>query len=159
MNSDISERAGEIWGPETYCFFCPVCFKPYNIKYDASGRKSFDGKYDDFTCFIKEGACTFCETRMYVAYDADELRIVAYDIKEEDRWLKRSAACEKKRQKLKKLKQQFKAEPTEALKNKKDTLKRKLEKLEKELVAKDEEYQEDCEHMTIARKQEESVPF
>ena len=159
MNSDISERAGEIWGPETYYFYCPACDKAYSIKYDASDRKSFDGKYDDFTCFIKTGKCTFCETQMYVAYDADKLSVVAYDSNEEERWLKCTADYEKKRQKLKKLKQQYKAEPTEALKKKKDTLKRKLEKLEKELIAKDEEYQEDCDRLMIARRQEESTTF
>ena len=159
MSSDISEREGEIWGPETYHFYCPVCDKPYSIKYDASGRKSFDGKYDDYTCFIKEGRCLFCDTRMYVAYDADELGIVAYDINEEERWLKSSAKYKKKRQKLKKVKQQYKTEPTEALKKKRDTMKRKLDKLEQDLIAKDEEYQEDCERMMIARRQEDSITF
>ncbi len=159
MNSDISERDGETWGPETYYFYCPVCDKSYSIKYDASGRKSFDGKYDDYTCAIKEGKCSFCETQIYVAYDADELRVAAYDINEEERWLKCNADYEKKRQKLKKLKQQFKAEPTDALKKKRDTLKRKFEKLEKELIAKDEEYQEDCDRMMISRRQEESITF
>ncbi len=159
MNSDISERDGEIWSPEVYYFYCPVCEKSYSIKYDASGRKSFDGKYDDYTCFLKEGKCTFCETHMYVAYDADELSVIAYDSNEEERWLKCTADYEKKRQKLKKLKQQYKAEPTEALKKKRDTLKRKLEKLKKEFITKDEEYQEDCERLTIARRQEESITF
>ena len=159
MNSDISEREGEIWGPETYYFFCPVCDKPYSIRYDASGRKSFDGKYDTFTCFIKEEKCTFCETKLYVAYNADKLHIVAYDSKEEDRWLKCMASYEKKRQKLKKIKQQCKAEPTEALKKKRDTLKRKLDKLKQELIAKDEEYEEDCDRMMTARRHEESVTF
>lgn len=159
MSNEISEREGEIWGPETYYFYCPVCDKSYNIRYDASGRKSFDGKYDDYTCFIKEGKCAFCETQMYVAYDADALQVVAYDIDEEERWLKCTDKYQKRRQKLKKVKQQYKAEPTEALKNKKDTLKRKLEKLEQELIAKDEEYQEDCDRLMIARRQEESSPF
>lgn len=159
MLDDISEREGEIWGPETYYFYCPVCDKAYSIRYDASGRKSYDGRYEDYTCFIREGKCQFCDTDLYVAYDADHLRIVAYDIAEEEHRRKSMNNYDKKRRKLKKLKQLIKEEPTAELKNRRDTLKQKLKRMEEKIIARDEEYLEDCHRLMMARRQEESLTF
>ncbi len=159
MAKDIKKRDGESWKKETYYFYCPVCEKPHNIKYDASTRKSFDGKYEDDTCFIKTGKCTFCKTKVYVAYDAEQQGVVAYDIKEEDRWEKCLSKLNDELNKLKKVKKQYKADPSDKLKKKKDALKKKCQKLEKEIIDSDNQYEAACLEEMISREIEESAKF
>lgn len=159
MKEDISRREDEIWSMETYYFYCPVCDKSYNIEYDASTRTAFDGKYEDHTCFIKKGTCKFCETKIYVAYDADRLRMVAYDTKEEKRWRELTDRYSAKWQELKKVKKALKEGKDDKLKKTREALKKKCEALEKAIVDRDELYEERCEQQMIAREQQESVQF
>lgn len=159
MKADITRREEEIWGMETYYFFCPVCDKSYNIDYDASTRTAFDGKYEDTTCFVKKGKCDFCGTKLYVAYDADRMRMVAYDSKEEKRWREMTDAYSEKWNELKKIKKALKEEKSDKLIKKKDALKKKCKALEKEINLRDEKYEEHCEQQMIAREQKESVAF
>ena len=159
MKEDIVKREGETWEMETYYFYCPVCDKSYNIDYDASTRKTFDGKYENSTCFVKKGKCQYCETKLYVAYDADRQRMVAYDTKEEKRWKELTDAYSEKWNELKKLKKKLKEEKDDKLKKKKDSLKKKCEAMEKKIVDRDEQYEEECERQMVAREQKESVAF
>ena len=156
---DIAQRDGETWEMETYYFFCPVCDKSYNIDYNASTRKKFDGQYEDHTCFIKKDRCRFCETKLYVAYDADRLTVVAYDTAEEKRWQKLADNYSKEWDKLKKLKKELDKDGGKGLKDKKEVQKKKCRKLEQEISDTEEQYEEKCERQMIAREQGESVPF
>ncbi len=159
MKEDITKREGETWGMETYYFYCPVCDKSYNIDYDASTRTTFDGKYEKNTCFVKKGKCQFCGTKLYVAYDADRLRMISYDTKEEKRWRELTDSYSEKWNELKKIKKSLKEEKDDSLKKKKASLKKKCEIMEKEIIDKDEQYEEQCEQQMIAREQQESVAF
>lgn len=159
MADDIKKRDGEIWKKETYYFYCPVCEKPYNIEYDASTRKSFDGKFEDNTCFIKKGTCAFCNTKLSIAYDADHQGVVAYDIKEEKRWQECTAEFDKAYKKLRKVKKQIKEAPSAELKKKKKALQSECDKLEKEIIAKDNKYEAKCLEQVIARETKDSIKF
>lgn len=159
MTEDIKQREGEIWAKDLYYFYCPVCEKPYNIEYDASTRKSFDGKYEDNTCFIAKGRCQFCETKLSIAYDADHQGVVAYDIKEEKRWKECSAEFEKAWKKLQKVKKQLKEKSSSELKKEKKSLQKNCDELEKRIIDRDNEYEEQCLDQVIAREAAESVPF
>ncbi len=159
MKEDIKKREGEIWGMETYYFYCPVCDKSYNIDYDASTRTAFDGRYENNTCFVKKGKCQFCATKLYVAYDADRLRMISYDTKEEKRWRELTDAYSEKWNELKKIKKSLKEEKDDKLKKKKASLKKQCETMEKEIIDRDEQYEEQCEQQMIAREQQESVAF
>ena len=72
-------------GPETFHFSCPCCARPYRIRYDPAARKIYDGRYDDYTCFIKEAPCGYCQNLLYLVYDAEHLCIAAYDSSAENR--------------------------------------------------------------------------
>jgi len=159
MKEDITKREEEVWGIETYYFYCPVCDKSYNIDYDASSRTAFDGKYENNTCFIKKGKCQFCETKLYVAYDADRLRVVAYDTKEEKRWRELTDVYSAKWNELKKIKKELKENKDSKLEKKKDSLKKECKAMEKEIIRSDEQYEEQCELQMIAREQKESAVF
>ncbi|RPH40532.1 MAG: hypothetical protein EHM86_05575 [Desulfobulbaceae bacterium] len=159
MKEDITKREEEVWGIETYYFYCPVCDKSYNIDYDASSRTAFDGKYENNTCFIKKGKCQFCETKLYVAYDADRLRVVAYDTKEEKRWRQLTDVYSAKWNELKKIKKELKENKDSKLEKKKDSLKKECKAMEKEIIHSDEQYEEQCELQMIAREQKESAAF
>ena len=159
MKEDITKREEEVWGMETYYFYCPVCDKSYNIDYDASSRTAFDGKYENNTCFIKKGKCQFCETKLYVAYDADRLRVVAYDTKEEKRWRQLTDAYSAKWNELKKIKKELKENKDSKLEKKKESLKKECKVMEKEIISSDEKYEEQCELQMIAREQKESAAF
>jgi hypothetical protein len=159
MIDDIARLDQEIGIPETCYFSCPVCDKPYRIRYDASGRKIYDGKYDDYTCFIKEGRCRYCETALYLAYDADHLCILAYDAAAEERRRRYAARHDKRRRQMKKIKQLLKESPTAELRAKKSQLKQKLERLEMKMITRNEAYLQQCHQLMTARRLEDSVPF
>ena len=155
----IAQREGEVWGMATYYFFCPVCDKSYSLEYDASGRKRFDGRYEPHTCFIKEGLCRFCETRLSVAYSADQLGIVAYDADEEERWAALYDNYRDQWKKLKKIKRELDKDPDRGLKRKKDVQKKRCRELEQEILAGEERYARRCEQQLLARERLESVDF
>lgn len=159
MGKSIKKREGEIWEKETYYFYCPVCEKPYNIKYDASTRKKFDGEFDEDSCFIKKGKCSFCKVKLYVAYDVEHQGVLAYDIEEEYRWQDCAMEFDKTMQKLLKVKKQLKNKETDELKKKKKALKKKCAKLEKEIIESDNQYEETCLSLVTAREIEESKKF
>ena len=145
--------------PETYHFSCPVCAQPYRIRYDAAGRKVYDGRYDEYTCFIKEAPCAYCQPLIYLVYDADHLGVLAYDSAAEERRRRLADRHEQKQQQLKRMKVLYSKDRTIALKEKKNRLRRKLERLENKIFARNEKYLEECKRATIARRLEGSVPF
>ncbi len=145
--------------PETHHFSCPVCAQPYHIRYDSAGRKFYDGRYDDYTCFIKEAPCAYCQTLLYLVYDADHLGVLAYDSAAEERRRRLADRHEQKQLQLKRMKEMFSKDRTIALKEKKNRLRRKLERLENKIFARNEKYLEECKRATIARRLEQSVPF
>lgn len=159
MIDDIARLDQESDGPETCYFSCPVCDQPYRIRYDASGRKTYDGRYDEYTCCIGEGSCRYCGTALYLAYDADHLCILAYDADTEDRRRRLAARHDKRRRQLRRIKQLLEANPTADLKAKKSKLKRKLERLEIKMITRNEEYLDRCHQLMTARRLEGSVPF
>lgn len=159
MGKGIKKREGEVWKKETYYFYCPVCEKPYNIKYDASTRTTFDGEYEEDTCFVKQAKCACCKTKLYVAYDVEHQGVLAYDIKEERRWQDCAFEFDKVMTKLIKVKKQLKKKETAELKKKKKSLKKECERLEKEIIDQDNQYEEVCLAQVTAREIEESKGF
>jgi hypothetical protein len=145
--------------PETYHFSCPVCAQPYRIRYDSAGRKVYDGRYDDYTCFIKEAPCAYCQTMLYLVYDADHLGVLAYDSAAEERRRRLADRHEQKRQQLKRMKDMYKRDRAIEFKEKRNRLQRKLKRLENKIFTRNEKYLEECRRMTIARRLEGSVPF
>jgi len=159
MIAALSLLPPEPESPETYYFSCPVCAQPYRVHYDPAGRKIYDGRYDDYTCFIKEAPCTYCQTVLYLVYDADHLSILAYDSEAKERRRRLADRHEQKRQQLKRMKAMYKKEKTIELKEKKNRLQRKLERLENKIFTKNEKYLDECKRAMIARRIEGSTPF
>ncbi len=156
---DIGQREGEIWGPATYYFFCPVCDKSYTIDYDASSRQVFDGRYEANTCIITTGQCRFCSTGLSIAYSADHLEVIAYDTAEEERWADLFAAYNSQWKKLKKTKEKLKRKPGKSVQKKKDTAKKACRKLARKLRDNEEQYTRRCDERKAARERQESLQF
>ena len=156
---DIGQREGEIWGPATYYFFCPVCDKSYTIEYDASSRQEFDGRYEANTSIITTGQCQFCSTGLSIAYSADHLEVIAYDTAEEEHWADLFAAYSSQWNKLKKIKKELKRKPDKSLQKKKDAAKKACKKLAKKLRDSDEQYTRRCDERKAARERGESLQF
>lgn len=155
----IGQREGEIWGPATYYFFCPVCDKSYTIDYDASTRQEFNGRYEANTCIITTGQCRFCSTGLSIAYSADHLEVIAYDTAEEERWADLFAAYRSQWKKLKKARKKLKSNPDRTLQKKKDAAKKACRKLARELRDSEEQYSRRCDERKAARERQESLQF
>ena len=108
----------------------------------------------------KKGKCQFCETKLYVAYDADRLRMISYDRKEEKRWRELTDAQPEKWNELKKIKKSLKEGKDDKLKKKKEGLKKKCEAMEKEIVERDEQYSScSANFLQMIWEQKESIAF
>jgi len=154
-----SIAAPEPGDPEIFHFSCPFCTRPYRIRYDSAGRKTYDGRFDNFTCFIKEGPCGYCQRQLYLVYDAEHLCVTAYDSAAEEHRLHLADRIGRKRLQLKKIKERYRKEGTAGLRKKKDRLRRKLLLLEGRIAASNEKYVEECRRAVIARRLAESIPF
>ncbi len=157
MGKNIKKRKGEVWENETYYFYCPTCEKPYNINYDASTRKEFDGIFEENTCFVKEGKCRFCKANLYVSYDVEYQGMVAYDMEEELRFQEYAEKYDDLVHKLEKVEKKLESKPSKKLKKKRKELKSMCKALEKELLDMDQAYEEKCLSLVTAREIEESV--
>ncbi len=159
MIATPSLAAPEPEGPETFHFSCPCCTSPYRLRYDPAARKVYDGRFDDFTCFIKEAPCGYCQNQLYVVYDAEHLCVTAYDSVAESRRRRLAERIERKRLQLKKIRERYRKEGTAELREKKNRLRRKLIRLEDKNAYRNGKYTEECRRATLARRLEESVPF
>ena len=146
-------------GPETFHFSCPCCARPYHIRYDPAARKIYDGRYDDFTCFIKEAPCGYCQNLLYLVYDAEHLCVAAYDSSAENRRRRLAERIERKRLQLMKIRERYRKEGTAELREKKNRLRRKLNRLEDKKAHRDAQYAEERRRATLARRLAESIPF